>query len=770
MNLIVQKNNIKYHVMKNCIFTLASIVTLLSISVCAISQNNIKIELPKVNNQTIKTASRLVRGIDAIPKRGTPSEIIVFGKKAFPFLVDAKGRCLMAYADYGKGCAVAMGNGSWFTNSAILTNKNIAKLIDNCIDLSKQPKHNILVLHTKNLSDYLSTKYKSTGVNNLPQSLDAYDIIFCAIPTRGESYFDDNEVAQLKTWIKNGGVFVGASSGWVFKSYGPGKRGADIKTDFAANKLFTPMGINFGVRYGKGSSYPVQKVSASNAKLANSHQFIVIQNALNRINKNYIYTDAKKAVKANKLLFNRLNKISDIDLVLSKKDAENILYMVKKEQIFPTKTKQISILNARQSNLIILSDWILRSGKYKDTDFRIIAANYPGISPDISAVDKIVSIDCSESKWHSTGLWINPFETLTVKIPEEAVSKGLKIQIGCHKDNMIRSKRKHWKRWPNITYNAPLKNTENTIFSPYGGLVYIYVPKNISGKYQIEINGATPSPLYILGKTTSEDWQNQLAHSHAPWGEIEGKYCVITTELSSLQKTGYNPAEIAKFWDKLVEVTIELASRPAKKHKERYVIDCQITAGSMHSGYPIMTCESAINYKDFVLGFDSKRGKLLEDGCWGHFHELGHNHQNRDWTYAGSGEVTVNIYTLYAMEKMVGIKVREHKSIQRAQKRLDEFRKRGASFKEMQKDLIVALLMYVELQEAFGWDSYKKVFAVYNSLPKSERPKNDAQKRDQWVLRYSQAVGYNLTPFFDSWKFPYNKKIKKELAHLPVWK
>ncbi len=36
---------------------------------------------------------------------------------------------------------------------------------------------------------------------------------------------------------------------------------------------------------------------------------------------------------------------------------------------------------------------------------------------------------------------------------------------------------------------------------------------------------------------------------------------------------------------------------------------------------------------------------LLSKGEWGLFHELGHNHQSAAWTFDGTGEVTVNLFS-----------------------------------------------------------------------------------------------------------------------------
>jgi hypothetical protein len=49
------------------------------------------------------------------------------------------------------------------------------------------------------------------------------------------------------------------------------------------------------------------------------------------------------------------------------------------------------------------------------------------------------------------------------------------------------------------------------------------------------------------------------------------------------------------------------------------------------------TCEKKV---DNLLFIDLD--KLKKKGCWGMFHELGHNMQRSEWTFSGSGEVTVN--------------------------------------------------------------------------------------------------------------------------------
>ena len=74
-----------------------------------------------------------------------------------------------------------------------------------------------------------------------------------------------------------------------------------------------------------------------------------------------------------------------------------------------------------------------------------------------------------------------------------------------------------------------------------------------------------------------------------------------------------------------------------------------------------------------------------------------------------------------------------------------------------------------EIQEEFGWDPFKKVFAEYNVLPEAEWPKSQQEKNDQFIIRLSKACGKNLAPFWKKWNLPLTPKVDQELAGLEVW-
>jgi len=116
----------------------------------------------------------------------------------------------------------------------------------------------------------------------------------------------------------------------------------------------------------------------------------------------------------------------------------------------------------------------------------------------------------------------------------------------------------------------------------------------------------------------------------------------------------------------------------------------------------------------------------------GLFHEIRHNHQNPDWTFERSNEVTVNLFTLYVFNRYCGVPVdgTQYSTAEFRKQKIEAFFK-NPSFAAWQVDPIVPLIMYEEMILEFGWDPFRDVFREYLQLGPGEHPKNDAEKRDQ---------------------------------------
>ena len=100
----------------------------------------------------------------------------------------------------------------------------------------------------------------------------------------------------------------------------------------------------------------------------------------------------------------------------------------------------------------------------------------------------------------------------------------------------------------------------------------------------------------------------------------------------------------------------------------------------------------------FLLNLEN----LQKNGSWGAFHELGHNMQDPMWTFSGTGEVTCNIFTLHAMEKLTGQKPWEHPWVAGKRNKMETYLKAGADFAEWTKDAGLALAIYAQLARDMG--------------------------------------------------------------------
>ncbi len=131
--------------------------------------------------------------------------------------------------------------------------------------------------------------------------------------------------------------------------------------------------------------------------------------------------------------------------------------------------------------------------------------------------------------------------------------------------------------------------------------------------------------------------------------------------------------------------------------------------------------------------------------------------------------MTCNLFTLFVEERLTGTPPGEYPRMQPLAAKMQKHFEAGAPFDAWKRDPFLALWMYVQLQEAFGWEPFQHVFKEYRDLPGDQRPKTDDEKRDQWLVRMSQATGRNLGPFFQRWGVPTSAEARRQVAALRAW-
>jgi hypothetical protein len=396
-------------------------------------------------------------------------------------------------------------------------------------------------------------------------------------------------------------------------------------------------------------------------------------------------------------------------------------------------------------------------------------------------VSRMLYSDPLRSTMYSTGLYAVAGQPIEIQIPDSLIAKGLHVQIGCHTDPLQAgwSAFEDWRRMPYIITDIVLNKTKKKVTSPFGGLVYINCdPTASSWTSNITIDGAIASPLYVKGQTSNEEWQRQLQQNKAPWGELMADKIILSLPDSVLQTIKY-PDSVAALWDLIVSGEMELAQLPEKPYRpQRMVIDEHLALGYAHSGYPFMVHHSPTMQMlstDIVVD----PGKLLvpsEGGAnWGFFHEIGHNMQNYDWVFDGTTEVSCNFFSLYMFDRLTGGRDGGHSNISNTftTALMKEYFAKGANYETWKSEPFLGLILFRQLQEAFGWESFKTFFRKCQEAaktdPKFERPLSESAKRDRWVGDFSAITQRNLAPFFEKWGIPISDSVKAVVQQYPVW-
>ncbi|OLQ16796.1 Peptidase M60-like family protein [Cryptosporidium hominis] len=422
-------------------------------------------------------------------------------------------------------------------------------------------------------------------------------------------------------------------------------------------------------------------------------------------------------------------------------------------------------------------------------------------------------------EWQNTGVYIKHRSFLKAEfIPINKYSLTpikSKLHVGSHSDFLRYKEEKIMRRVPLVKkiYNWSISETNNiTIESPCEGIVYFeYIPNNDHTNTKGSLkkpNSNEPhghligfikfipligkevitTPIYTIDKlqldTCSFDnrtiitdkylWARIFSEANRKfsnllpaWTELHGKKIILTIPSRILYRINCLIVDdLLEFWDKVIDTQNELYFN-YKWTKERIVCDIQISDGYMHSGYPIAThldiVEEEINSGGIL---DLKT--LKDEGNWGIYHEIGHNRQSSYWTFNGTEEVTVNLFTMYSYyklhPKLYPFNISYIKDqINLAVEYLIDMSSESKSPENMERDFRekwmanhgIAFCNYLILINLFGWNTLKTVFQVYDQLSEVDeelvQTHNNQQKMAMWIIIFSSVVGFNLKYFFTQW-------------------
>jgi len=700
----------------------------------------------------------LLEGVSELTAPGAiPGPVVAYGPDSFAILPGKyqSGRApMIAGARFGEGRAVIVGHGGLVTG--VDRSADNAAMVRNEVRWLSGSKRGARVgLHgAGQLKDVLTTdglQVRELKDNEVIPALAELDVLV----TSGHSWTrpqDATAIAAMQGFVKRGGGLLVSACAWGWQQLNPGK---DILTDFPGNQIVFPFGLAF--------TDQMVRNTGQNGWVADRNQLerIEAQPALARlIDKAKPPAGAEAAeLGANVALAARSLPADDTILMNRLHDLAASVG----DSAVPGPKHPVPESDGLARLAITIETQRLQRLPAAEVRAHPSAGFFPGSVPaDAERVSQSIELDLSVDGWHSTGLYAAPGQVVTVSVPAASAKQRLGVRIGCHSDKLWHLDK--WKRMPEISFEFPLKGGENQVASAFGGLVYVTVPNNQQGQATVTISGAVRAPSFVLGKTSLDDWRKTIRNYPGTWAELGTDKVIIAVPSANIRDLD-DPQALLLFWNQVMDACADLAQIPRERRRpERYVPDEQISAGYMHSGYPIMTWMDAA--PRFVNLTD-----LQTKGDWGMFHEMGHNHQSGHWTFGGTTEVTCNLFSIYVLEKVCGLTDDEAKRCysDKVNQRLQQYFAAGAPFDTWKGDPFLALRMYMDLRNEFGWEPFQAVFKQYRDADKAALPKNDDEKRDQWMVRFSQQVGRNLGPYFQKWGVPTSEAARQSIEALPGW-
>ncbi len=693
----------------------------------------------------------LSSGVGSIELGGSyPSQLIVHGESACPLLVDAPGRSFAAFARYGDGKVLHVGHEGLLG----VGKGDSERLVLNALawgSAKEQPRVGVESGLSNTLIESNGYSVRTAGVADLPE-LDIWI-------TTSYAEHSAEDYAAIRAWVAAGGTLLQGGHAWYW-AYDHDQ----VADTYMGNQVLNDMGITITESYNIEQtpvtmSGPPSELLHAGRALDHIQAYLEGAEDLSRADKLLAVQTVQDAVVYLSLNFSWFDRVRAL--------------LADIEPVIPTEAAPL-VPSRLPIEALVVSIQAKLAAELPAVEVEEVPSDFPGeVDPAAPRVDTSVRIladyegrdgnysysNAGEPVWRGTGLYVPPGEVVLVQLPVEWVGQGLTALIGAHTDTLWHLD--SWERHPQLTRSYALDSAQVEIASGFGGPLYIRIPAGTQlGEGEVQVTGAVEMARYVHGSSDPTRWEEEVAASGAPLVELESDRFVLTIPKAELASDA--PDLLMDFWDEVLDADATLAGiDPQRVRAERMAGDQQISAGWMHSGYPVMTYD----YGDTL----SNEGLLRALGDWGAFHELGHNHQYGPMNLPGTTECTVNLYSVYAMEQVVGVpRAQAHPALatESREASIQSYLDGGRNF-SADWNVWICLETYLQYQEAFGWEPLIALNKRY--LEMSDPPSSDQDKIDRWVLESSLEVGQNLTPFYDAWGFPIQQATRDALVDLPAW-
>lgn len=253
----------------------------------------------------------------------------------------------------------------------------------------------------------------------------------------------------------------------------------------------------------------------------------------------------------------------------------------------------------------------------------------------------------------------------------------------------------------------------NRVVAPIDGMVYIQSWRAEADAF-VDVYGGQAVPTYIKGVTERAEFDLQLSKwASAPFIELIGESVLANFQYAmAVRNLEATPTDLDRriaMMDEVVAHTNAFCglSRQATdfSHKASHFI--YIANPDTGAGYA-----SAEPHRiTFPVSTGAGSHLLVgpEDDQWGLYHEVGHTYQLNEITWAGLGEISVNIYGLAVQEAMGYPNYLDVPSTHEAVQAFRETPIAERNFAGIKNDRL-KVLMFDQLRRGFGANFYAQLF------------------------------------------------------------
>ncbi|XP_047449381.1 TRPM8 channel-associated factor homolog [Mugil cephalus] len=682
----------------------------------------------------------LLQGVSElqIPNGSLASEVLVHGPLTFPIGTTDKGRAFLAGAYYGQGRVIVV------THEGLLGQEALAPFWNNAIHWLDEGRRGVVGVVMDQARKVLSKSGLKCEKTNFKKDL---SVFVCTA-------YSDTHLEEIQEFVAEGGGLLIGGHAWYWAQT---HQGQNPLTEFSGNKILNKMGLSLLAATIPSGTYKAPEPSQA---IKDNYHF---RHLLHRFAGHV--TEGKELTGHEEECLKKLGGDCANYLAMKAHNCSSYTQVVSaltdilKKSGMPQVSESCPVKSPRDHLLLSVASQVYKVCPDPDALLPYLIKNNPLLPVVYNQRIKIDVNTAEREEWISTGLYLSPGMKTYMAMPAEIVNKGWKVQIGCQTDRL---NAEELKRAPCVHERFPVTSDMMQVWNLWGGLIYLVAPSKTQVKGpEVTVQMAVPAPYYKSGVTTAADW-SLLRTAPSPWAELEFDNIILTVP-SDVVRALERPDEVATLWNDIMRSIADLAAIPHKfPRKERFVTDVQISHGWMHAGYPIMAHKSTAAQ---LVSVDHVKSK----GLWGPIHELGHNQQRGCWEFPPhTTECTCNLWSVYVHEAVLGIhRTKAHPAMTLANrnKRAEDYAKGGKNLSTW--SMWVALETYMQLQERFDWDAFKKVFAAYHNM--SNFPKDNKAKMNLYAVTFSQTVEMNLTGFFKAWGWPIETSTEEKLSNLPPW-